>query len=135
MKLTSKQKIRNQRIVNDLFKFIQDKGFWGDLCIFFNGKALSSESTWNVWKGVLVSVKKNKITEEVNKVYEYTDIDSPKNWTEYANEESITIVFDGLFYDYIHLIPTSWGSLQEVLDKYDAYFEVGHSTDLSIYFN
>lgn len=135
MKLTSKQKIRNQRIVNDLIKFIQDKGFWGDLCIFFNGKALSSESTWNVWKGTLVSVKKNKITEEVNKVYEYTDIDSPKHWTEYANEESITIVFDGLFYDYIHLIPTSWGSLQEVLDKYDAYFEVGHSTDLSIYFN
>ena len=135
MKLTSKQKIRNQRIVNDLIKFIQDKGFWGDLCIFFNGKALSSESTWNVWKGVLVSAKKNKITEEVNKVYEYTDIDSPKTWTEYANEESVTIIFDGLFYDYIHLIPNSWDKLQEVLDKHNAYFEVGHSTDLSIYFN
>lgn len=135
MKLTSKQKIRNQRIVNDLIKFIQDKGFWEDLCIFFNGKALSSESTWNVWKGVLVSAKKNEITEEVNKVYEYTDIDSPKVWTEYANEESVTIIFDGLFYDYIHLIPNSWDKLQEVLDKYNAYFEVGHSTDLSIYFN
>ena len=135
MKLTSNEKIRNQKIAKDLIKFIQDKGFWGDLCIFFNGKALSSESSWNVWKGVLISAKKNKITEEVNKVYEYTDIDSPKNWTEYANEKSVTIVFDGLFYDYIHLIPNSWDSLQEVLDKYDAYFEVGHSTDLSFYFN
>ena len=135
MKLTKAQMERNEKLANDLIKFIQDKGFWGELCIFFNGKALSSESSWNVWKGVLISEKKNEITEEVDKVYEYTDIDSPKNWTEYANEESITIVFDGLFYDYIHLIPSSWDSLQEVLDKYDAYFEVGHSTDLSIYFN
>lgn len=135
MKLTKQQKERNEKIAKDLIKFIQDKGFWGDLCIFFNEKALSSNKTWNKWKGVLISAKKNEITEEVNKVYEYTDIDSPKAWTEYANEESVTIIFDGLFYDYIHLIPSSWDSLQEVLNKYDAYFEVGHATDLSIYFN
>ena len=135
MKLTSKEKIRNQRIANDLIKFIQDKGFWGDLCIFFNGKALSSESTWNVWKGVLISAKKNKITDEVDKVYEYTDIDSPKAWTEYANEESITILFDGTFYSWIHYCSGSWDKLQEVLDPYNAYFEIGHTTDLSIYFN
>lgn len=135
MKLTKQQKERNEKLANDLIKFIQDKGFWGELCIFFNGKALSSESTWNVWKGVLISETTNEITEEVNKVYEYTDIDSPKVWTEYANEESVTIIFDGLFYDYIHLISNSWDKLQEVLDKHNAYFEVGHSTDLSIYFN
>ena len=134
MKLTSKEKIRNQKVVNDLINFIQDRGCWEDICVFFNGKALSSNKSWNVWKGVLVSVKKNEITEEVNKVYEYNDIESPKFWTEYANEESVTIIFDGAFYDWIHNYG-NWDKLQEVLDKYNAYFEIGHSTDLSIYFN
>lgn len=134
MKLTSKEKIRNQKVVNDLINFIQDRGCWEDICVFFNGKALSSNKYWNVWKGVLVSVKKNEITEEVNKVYEYNDIESPKFWTEYANEESVTIIFDGAFYDWIHNYG-DWDKLQKILDKYNAYFEVGHSTDLSIYFN
>ena len=134
MKLTSKEKIRNQKIANDLIKFIQDRGCWEDICVFFNRKALSSNKYWNVWKGVLVSVKKNEITEEVNKVYEYNDIESPKFWTEYANEESVTIIFDGAFYDWIHNYG-DWDKLQKILDKYNAYFEVGHSTDLSIYFN
>lgn len=134
MKLTSKEKIRNQKVVNDLINFIQDRGCWEDICVFFNGKALSSNKSWNVWKGVLVSVKKNEFTEEVDKVYEYNDIESPKFWTEYANEESVTIIFDGAFYDWIHNYG-DWDKLQEVLDKYNAYFEIGHTTDLSIYFN
>ena len=134
MKLTSKKKIRNQKVVNDLINFIQDRGCWEDICVFFNGKALSSNKSWNVWKGVLVSVKKNEFTEEVDKVYEYNDIESPKFWTEYANEESVTIIFDGAFYDWIHNYG-DWDKLQEVLDKYNAYFEIGHTTDLSIYFN
>ncbi len=121
MKLTKQQKERNEKIAKDLIKFIQDKGFWGDLCIFFNEKALSSNKTWNKWKGVLISAKKNEITEEVNKVYEYTDIESPKYWTEYANEESVTVIFDGAFYDWIHHYG-DWDKLQSVLDPYNAYF-------------
>lgn len=135
MKLTSKQKIRNQRIANDLIKFIQNKGCWEDICVFFNGKAISSNSKWNVWKGVLISAKKNEITEEVNKVYEYTDIDSPKHWTKYANEESVTVIFDGTFYDWLHYYSGAWDKLQSILDPYNAYFEIGNMTDLSIYFN
>ena len=134
MKLTSKENIRNFKLANDLIKFIQDRGCWEDICVFFNGKALSSNKTWNVWKGVLVSAKKNEITEEVNRVYEYNDIASPKYWTEYANEESVTIMFDGAFYDWLHNYG-DWDKLQAILDPYNAYFEIGHTTDLSIYFN
>ena len=135
MKLTKAQMERNEKLANDLIKFIQDRGCWEDICVFFNGKALSSNSTWNVWKGVLIEETKNEFTEEVDKVYKYSDIESPKHWTEYANEETITLIFDGAFYSYIHLCYGSWDKLQKVLDKYDAYFEIGHSTDLSIYFN
>lgn len=134
MKLTKQQKERNENLANDLIKFIQNRGCWEDICVFFNGKALSSESKWDAWKGVLVSIKKNKITEEVNKVYEYNDIESPKFWTKYANEESVTIIFDGAFYDWIHRYG-DWNKLQEILDPYNAYFEMGNTTDLSIYFN
>ena len=134
MKLTSKEKIRNQKVAKDLIKFIQDRGCWENICVFFNEKALSSNKTWDAWKGVLVSVKKNTITEEVNKIYEYNDIESPKFWTKYANEESVTIIFDGAFYDWINNYG-DWDKLQEVLEPYNAYFEMGHTTDLSIYFN
>lgn len=135
MKLTKQQKERNEKLAKDLIKFIQDRGCWEDICVFFNGKALSSNKNWNVWKGVLIEETINEFTEEVNKVYEYTDIESPKHWTEYANEKSVTIIFDGVFYDWIHYYSGSWDKLQTLLDKYNAYFEIGHTTDLSIYFN
>lgn len=134
MKLTKQQKIRNEKLARDLIKFIQNRGCWEDICVFFNGKALSSNTSWNVWKGVLIEEITNEFTEEVDKVYEYNDIESPKFWTEYANEESVTIIFDGAFYDWLHNYG-DWDKLQEVLDPYNAYFEIGHTTDLSIYFN
>lgn len=134
MKLTKQQKERNEKLAKDLIKFIQDKGFWEDICVFFNGKALSSNKSWNVWKGVLIEETINELTEEVNKVYEYNDIESPKHWTEYANEESVTIIFDGEFYAWLHYYG-DWDKLQSVLEPYNAYFEIGHATDLSIYFN
>ena len=134
MKLTKQQKERNEKLAKDLIKFIQSRGCWEDICVFFNGKALSSNKSWNVWRGVLIEETTNEFTEEVNKVYEYNDIESPKYWTEYANEESVTVIFDGEFYAWLHYYG-DWDKLQAVLEPYNAYFEIGHATDLSIYFN
>lgn len=133
MKLTKQQKERNEKLAKDLIKFIQDRGCWQDICIFFNGKAISSNRKWNKWEGVMIEEFEDDIGEKL-RVYEYTNIESPKYWTEYANEESVTIIFDGVFYDWIHNYG-DWDKLQEVLDPYNAYFEIGHTTDLSIYFN
>ena len=68
------------------------------------------------------------------RVYEYTDIESPKYWTEYANEEGITIRFDGWFYEWFNYYGGE-NKIEEFLKSYNAYFEIGNMEDISIYFN
>ena len=67
-------------------------------------------------------------------VYEYDNIESPKYWTKYANEETVTVLFDGAFYEWLHYYG-DWSELEKILTSYGAYFEFGNMNDLSIYFN
>ncbi len=134
-KLTKKQMEANEKIARDILAFLKKKYCWEDICIFFNGKAWSSNKTWNVFKGELIEEPDDTdpyIT--INGVYEFTDIDSPKHWTEYANEDTVTLVFDGAFYEWINY-HGDVSEFENVLEKYNAYFEMGEAFNLSIYFN
>ena len=133
LNITKKQKELNEKIANDLKKFIQSIDCWIDVCIFYNGKAISSNKKWNKWEGVLIEESKDEFG-EVMKVYEYDNIESPKYWTQYANEETVTVLFDGAFYEWLHYYG-DWSKLEKILTSYGAYFEFGNMNDLSIYFN
>lgn len=133
MKLTKQQKERNEKLAKDLIKFIQECYSWNDICVFFNGKAISSNRKWNKWEGVMIEEFEDDIGEKL-RVYEYINIESPKYWTEYANEEGITIRFDGWFYEWFHYYGGE-NKIEEFLKPYNAYFEIGNMEDISIYFN
>lgn len=132
MKLTKQQKEINEKIANDIKKFIQSIDCWIDVCIFYNGKAISSNKKWNKWEGVLNEDSKNDFW-EVMKVYKYDNIESPKYWTEYANEKTVTVLFDGEFYEWLHYYG-DLNKLEKILTPYSAYLEFGTMNDLSIYF-
>ena len=132
MKLTKQQKEINEKIANDIKNFIQSIACWIDVCIFYNGKAISSNKKWNKWEGVLIEESKD-VFEEVVQVYEYDNIESPKYWTKYANEETVTVVFDGAFYEWLHYYG-DLSKLEKILIPYGAYLEFGTMNDLSIYF-
>ena len=70
LNITKKQKELNEKIANDLKKFIQSIDCWIDVCIFYNGKAISSNKKWNKWEGVLIEESKDEFG-EVMKVYKY----------------------------------------------------------------
>lgn len=133
LNITKKQKELNEKIANDIKKFIQSIDCWIDVCIFYNGKTISSNKKWNKWEGVLIEESKDEFG-EVMKVYEYDNIESPKYWTQYANEETVTVLFDGAFYEWLHYYG-DWSKLEKILTPYGAYFECGNMNDLSIYFN
>ncbi len=134
IKLTKKEQERNEQIAKDIIDFVKSIYCWEDICIFFNNKALSANKTWGKFKGELISPSYEDDIGTVNGIYEYKDIDSPKNWTEYANEKTVTVVFDSDFYEWINY-HGDVSKLLAVLEKYNAYYEMGEAFNFSIYFN
>ncbi len=133
-KLTKKQMEINEQIAKDIIDFAKSIYCWEDICIFYNNKALSSEETWNVYNGEMISEPYKNEFDIVNGIYEYNNIDSPKAWTEYANENTVTVIFDGSFYEWINYYGDT-SKLSAVLEKYNAYYEMGEAFNFSIYFN
>lgn len=135
VKITKKQMDINEKIARDILAFLKNKYCWEDICIFFNNKAWSSNKTWSVFKGELIEeAYEDKHGMPINGVYEYTEIDSPTQWTIYANEHTLTLVFDGVFYDWINYYGNT-EDFSKILEKYNAYYEQGEAFNLSIYFN
>lgn len=134
VKLTKKEQERNEQIAKDIIEFVKSVYCWEDICIFFNNKALSSEKEWNVFKGELISPPYKDDIGTVNGIYEYKDIDSPKAWTEYANEKTVTVIFDSYFYEWMNYHGDT-SRLLAILEKYNAYYEMGEAFNFSVYFN
>ena len=130
--LTLKQKSTNEKIARDILAFLEQKCVWMDATILFNNKAWSSNASFKGIKGKII--KKPYINEfdEVCGVYEYTNIDASKY--EYSNPETVTLLIDGLCYEWFN----DFGKIEEfeeLLKKYNAYYEHGTACLLSIYFN
>lgn len=134
VKLTQKEQERNEQIAKDIIDFVKSIYCWTDICIFFNNKALSSEKEWNIYRGELISPSYEDDIGTVNGIYEYKDIASPKEWTEYANEKTVTVIFDSDFYEWMNYFGDT-SKLSAVLEKYNAYYEMGEAFNFSVYFN
>lgn len=132
MKLTKKQQEINEKIARDILAFLEQKCVWMDVTILFNNKAWSSNTSFKGTKGVTIKNPYINEFDEVCGVYEYTNIDASK-W-EYSNPETVTLLIDGLCYEWFNDFGKT-EEFEELLNKYNAYYEYGTSWLLSIYFN
>ena len=132
MKLTKKQQEINEKIARDILAFLKQKYVWMDVTILFNGKALSSQQTFRGEKGIIVEEPYEDEFDEICGVYEYTNIDASQ--LEYSNPATVTLLIDGICYDWFNNFGKT-KEFKELLNKYNAYYEMGTPWLLSIYFN
>lgn len=115
-------------LAKDIYKWCKKKDLWGDNIIYCDGKAWSSSETWGAERG-------NKIDEEL---YEYAER-NPRDYFEFANPDTLNMSFEGSLNHVLNGYVKGWSKLADdfgkIFDKYDCYYEMGHSWNLSVYEN
>lgn len=112
---------RNEKLVKEIKKFLEDNDILQDTRIYFNGVAYHAkynrEDSSYYW--ILLS-----------------DI-SPSTYFEYGNDETVAMSFEGPL-NYI----LNYGEDRElhqefnaIFKRHDCYYELGHAWNLSVYYN
>lgn len=120
------QKTNFETLATDIYYWCMKHDLWGDNIIYFNGKAWSSSPTWGDAKG-----------KQINKyLYEYEN-KNPKDYSEYANPDTLSMSFEGPLNHVLNAYVQGWTRLErefaEIFKKYGLYYEMGYSWDLSAY--
>ena len=110
----------------DIYDWCIKRDLWGDNCIYFNGKAWASWSTWGNEKGKKIA----------DNLYEYEN-KNPKDYFEYANPETLSMSFEGSLNHVLNGYVRGWVKLEEefskLFNKYGYYYEMGYAWSLSAY--
>lgn len=119
MKLTKKM---IEELVKEIEDFLQKHELLGDVCIYFNNKR-------HLWQWDY-KTEEYKVKKEENI--------SPFDYFEYANyKHIISMSFEGSFYHVLNGYTSYEFKLQdkfnELLDKYNLYYELGNAWNLSLY--
>lgn len=115
-------KIKIEELVKEIEEFLRKHDLLGDVCIYFNNK----RHMWH-W---------NYKTEEY--VMEIKEDISPLDYFEYVNKKHIlSMSFEGEFYHVMNGYTNYEFKLQdkfnELLDKYNLYYELGNAWNLTCY--
>lgn len=114
------QQTRNEALANDLKQFLLDNSLAIDTRIFFNNKCFD----W--YKGI--AYNKEPFILEDTKASDYV---------EYANNQTVTMVFEGKLYQLLNY--SSDRELErkfhEIFSKHNCYFEFGYAWSLRVYFD
>ena len=109
-----------QKLAYEIAELLSDRGYEGDMAIYFNGKRLQcfTDEDHDGWK--------------LEEGYKGSD------YTEYANDDTITMTFEGIYsiYDEINGYSRRTNVIDEfesLLESYGYYFELGNAWNLSIY--
>lgn len=84
-----------------------------DVSIYFNNKKMTfKESDWLLLDGF-----------------------NPKDYTEYANEETITMTFEGYFYEVVNVgeLPNLLNKFIKLINEFGYYYEMGSAWNLALY--
>jgi len=86
-----------------------------DTRIYFNGKCYHAIGDGKKWKTI----------PNMN----------PKDYTDYANEKTITMTFEGPLYGILNYNTGSktWEDFHNLIEKHGMFAEQGHAWDLSLY--
>jgi len=119
MKLT-KQKI--ETLANEIVTFLKANEMWDDVCIYYNNKRIRCKSTWN--HKTCEFTYEDIIEEDMN----------PFDYFEYANPYHIlSMSFEGSFYEAMNYSGYKVDKFEKILKKYNLYYELGQSWNLSTY--
>ena len=115
-----------ESLAKDIYNWCKLRDLWDDNTIYFDGKAWSKSDNWG-------GVKGKKIAEDL---YEYDDKD-PSTYFEYANSKTLSMSFEGGLYSVLNCYVLGWSKLEaeflKLFEKYDCYYEMGNSWNLSVY--
>jgi len=114
-----KEKENIEKLAIEIKDFLNLHELDFDIAIYFNSKILDKmgKKDWELIENVL-----------------------PSTFTKYANDETITLIFEGPFYGMINF---SWTNLEyrneidnkfrETLNKYGYYYEIGEAWNIALY--
>lgn len=110
---------RNEMLAEDIKAFIMANGLNIDVRIYFNNKCYD-------WIEGDVYLKEPNLL---------TDI-KPSQYFEYANDDTVAMSFEGDLYDIInyHEMPKVLERFDEIFDRHNCYYELGHAWNLSVYY-
>lgn len=117
---------RIEKLAYDIKDFLVENLMWIDVCIYFNGKSLS--------------------TDDGNGHYAYNDGDTnyikenvkPSDYFEYVGEGILCMSFEGMLYDILngYMRGSYYREIEykfcELLAKYGLYYELGDTWNLSL---
>lgn len=107
-----------EALANDIYEWCEHHGIWEDCTIYFNGKALSDSERWNGEYGEKIG----------NNLYLYEN-KNPRDYMKYANQETLSMAFDGLLYDVVNdfgqMFPRMYDEFEKLFDKHGYYYELG----------
>lgn len=106
-----------EKMANEIAELITARGMDSDTAIYFDNKRLdcfttNKEKGWKLEEGFKGS-----------------------DYTEYANDEGITMTFEGPVYDAMNYNgdPEFVRQFDRLISRYGYYYELGHAWNLSLY--
>ena len=121
------KKINYEAMAKEIYEWCKARELWGDCCIYFNLKALASWKEWSGEKGVEIA----------DGLYEY-DRKDPREYFEWGNPFTLSMSFEGNLYGVFNYywedaILSKWhDEFYQMIEKYDCFFELGNSWNLTI---
>jgi len=121
------KKINYEAMAKEVYEWCKARELWGDSCIYFNLKAWA---TWDEWNGE----KGKKIADNL---YEYEN-KLCTDYFEYGNPLTLSMSFEGNLYGVFNYfwensLLSKWhDEFYNLIEKYDCYFELGNSWNLTI---
>lgn len=129
--LLSKEEMKiNENLAKDILNFVNKQNCWNGVIIYFNGKAWKDTTTWNGerYTKIIKFPKRDKYG-EYGGVYEFEN-KNPLTYFEYANPKTVSVSFDGPFFDYMNRYGDT-NKIQKIFEKYNMYFEWGNSWNIT----
>lgn len=120
--LTQKIKQRNERLMHKIIRYLHSRDLFYDVTLYANGRKYASEQTKD----------SSPLSTYGIPYYDLGEADV-KQTDEYANPDTVTLIFEGPLYDAMNLYypNTVEQDLQAIAAKYGMYFEQGHAWSTS----
>lgn len=120
-------KINYKNMAEDIYSFCIERELWDDCCIYFDFKAWASWDEWNGESG----------KEIADGLYEY-EKKLCTDCFEYGNPHTLSMSFEGNLYGVFNYywedkLLSKWhDEFYNLIDRYGAFYELGHSWNLTI---
>lgn len=128
---TNSTPAEKEKLVFDLIHWLDKRDLFMDIHIYANHKCWSSDYYDKTLKNNMSAIEDPKIAKD--KFY-VTDNVTAKDYIEYANEDLITMSFEGPLYHEINYSDgKTYNDLKTFFEKRGLYFELGYAWSLSTY--